>query len=85
MANLLINTTVGGNAVITTSNIGTYALTSITSGNVTTALGFTPYNATNPSGYISSITSGNVTTALGYTPYNATNPSGYITSSGAML
>lgn len=54
-------------------------LTSITSGNVTTALGFTPYNATNPSGYISSITSGNVTTALGYTPYNATNPNGYIT------
>ena len=29
MANLLINTTVGGNAVITTSNIGTYAITSI--------------------------------------------------------
>jgi hypothetical protein len=55
-------------------------LTGITSGNVTTALGFTPYNATNPSGYISSITSGNVTTALGYTPYNATNPSGYISS-----
>jgi len=81
MANLLINTTVGGNAVITTSNIGSYALTSITSGNVTTALGYTPYNATNPSGYISSITSGNVTTALGYTPYNATNPSAYITSS----
>jgi len=81
MANLLSNTTVGGSAVITTSNIGSYALTSITSGNVTTALGYTPYNATNPSGYISSITSGNVTTALGYTPYNATNPSGYITSS----
>ena len=84
MANLLINTTVGGNAVITTSNIGSYALTSITSGQVTTALGYTPYNATNPSGYISSITSGNVTTALGYTPYNATNPSGYITSSGSI-
>ena len=45
------------------------------------ALGFTPYNATNPSGYISSITSANVTTALGYTPYNSSNPSGYITSS----
>lgn len=42
------------------------------------SLGFTPYNATNPSGYISGITSGNVTTALGYTPYNATNPNGYI-------
>ena len=33
MANLLINTTVGGNAVITTSNIGTYALTSLPSHN----------------------------------------------------
>jgi hypothetical protein len=43
------------------------------------SLGFTPYNSTNPSGYISGITSGNVTTALGYTPYNATNPAGYIT------
>lgn len=40
----------------------------LTSGNVTTALGFTPYDASNPSGYISSITSGMVTTALGYTP-----------------
>jgi hypothetical protein len=56
-------------------------LTTITSGQVTTALGFTPYNATNPSGYITGITSGNVTTALGFTPYDATNPSGYITSS----
>jgi hypothetical protein len=56
-------------------------ITGITSGNVTTALGFTPYNATNPSGYITGITSGNVTTALGFTPYNATNPSGYVTSS----
>jgi hypothetical protein len=40
----------------------------LTSGNVTTALGYTPYNATNPNGYITGITSGNVTTALGYTP-----------------
>jgi hypothetical protein len=55
-------------------------ITGINSSAVTTALGFTPYNATNPSGYISSITSGNVTTALGYTPYNATNPSGFISS-----
>lgn len=29
-------------------------ITGITSGNVTTALGFTPYNATNPTGYITS-------------------------------
>lgn len=55
-------------------------ISSITSGNVTTALGFTPYNATNPSGYISSITSQNVVTALGFTPYNATNPNGYISA-----
>jgi hypothetical protein len=51
------------------------------SADVTSALGFTPYNATNPAGYITGITSGNVTTALGFTPYNATNPLGYITSS----
>ena len=57
-------------------------ITGITSANVTTALGFTPYNSTNPSGYITGITSSNVTTALGYTPYNSSNPAGYITSSG---
>ena len=54
-------------------------LTGITSSQVTTALGFTPYNSTNPSGYLTGITSSQVTTALGYTPYNSTNPSGYIT------
>lgn len=56
-------------------------ISGITSGMVTTALGFTPYNSTNPSGYITGITSGMVTTALGFTPYDASNPSGYITSS----
>lgn len=63
------------------------ALVSDAVSNITTALslkqnslGFTPYNATNPSGYISSITSQNVVTALGFTPYNATNPSGYISA-----
>jgi hypothetical protein len=45
------------------------------------ALGFTPYNATNPDGYISGITTGMVTTALGFTPYDSANPDGYITSS----
>lgn len=57
---------------------------SLTSAQVTTALGFTPYNATNPSGYITGITSSMVTTALGYTPYNSTNPSGYQASSGVV-
>ena len=54
-------------------------LTGITSTQVTNALGYTPYNSTNPSGYITGITSTMVTNALGYTPYNSSNPSGYIT------
>ena len=57
-------------------------ITGINSTDVISALGYTPYDATNPSGYISGITSGDVTTALRYTPYDgATNPNGYITSS----
>lgn len=48
---------------------GSY-LTGITGTMVTTALGYTPYNSSNPAGYISGITSGMVTTALGYAPAN---------------
>ena len=73
--------TLSGN-VTTNGNLTLGGTLSLTSGQITGGLGFTPYNATNPSGYISSITSANVVTALGFTPYNATNPSGYITSSG---
>lgn len=51
-----------------------------TSSEITTALGFTPYNATNPSGFISGITSLMVTTALGYTPFNRAGD----TSTGAI-
>lgn len=43
-------------------------ITGITSGDVTTALGYTPYDSSNPSGYITGITSGDITSALGYTP-----------------
>lgn len=56
-------------------------ITGIDDSDITTALGYTPYNASNPDGFISGITGSDVTTALGYTPYNATNPNGYITSS----
>jgi hypothetical protein len=58
-------------------------LTSITSSNVTTALGFTPYNATNPSGYItSSALSGYaLTSSIPTNNSQLTNGSGYITSS----
>ena len=55
---------------------------SLTSGQVTGALGYTPYNSSNPSGYITGINSTMVTNALGYTPYNSSNPNGYITSGG---
>jgi hypothetical protein len=68
---------------VTSFNTRTGAIV-LSSADVTGALGFTPYNATNPSGYISGITSAMVTGALGYTPYNATNPAGYITSSGSI-
>jgi hypothetical protein len=45
----------------------------LTSGDVSTALGYTPYNgAANSNGYISSINSGAVTSALGYTPVPTT-------------
>jgi hypothetical protein len=70
-------------AGVTSFNTRQGAIT-LSSSDVTGALGFTPYNATNPSGYISGITSANVTTALGYTPYNSTNPNGYITSAGSI-
>jgi hypothetical protein len=54
------------------------------SSDITSALGYTPYNSTNPSGYISGITSLMVTNALGYTPYNSTNPAGYTTNLGTV-
>ena len=45
-------------------------ITGINSTDVTNALGYTPYDSSNPSGYITGISSGDVTTALGYTPVN---------------
>lgn len=54
--------TYGGNTIYHAGNLtnlnqltnGPGYITGITSANVTTALGFTPYNSTNPSGYITS-------------------------------
>jgi hypothetical protein len=51
---------------------------SLTSGNVTTALGFTPYNATNPSGYTSN--TGTVTSIVAGTGLSG----GTITTSGTI-
>lgn len=53
----------------------------ITAAMITNALGFTPYNASNPNGYISGITAAMITTALGFTPYDASNPQKYATES----
>jgi hypothetical protein len=47
----------GANISVFTNNVG--YLTGITSSQVTTALGYTPYNSSNPSGYITS--SGSIT------------------------
>jgi len=70
---------------------GRVGTVSLNSTDVTAALGYMPYNASNPAGYISSavttfntrngavtLTGSDVTTALGYTPYNASNPSNYV-------
>lgn len=72
------STGVLGVNVPVTSVFGRTGAVTLTSGDVTGALGFTPYNATNPAGYISGITSSMVTTALGYTPPqpNGTGASG---------
>ena len=59
----------GAGTGVVSFNTRTGAVT-LTSGDVTGALGYTPYNSTNPAGYINSINSSMVTTALGYTPAN---------------
>jgi len=52
----------------------------VTSVQVITALGYTPYNgALNPLGFISGITSGMVTTALGFTPLSPTGSAAGLT------
>lgn len=64
------------------SNPASY-LTSITGTMVTNALGYTPYNSSNPSNYItiSALTGYATETWVNNNFYAASNPSGYITSS----
>jgi hypothetical protein len=70
--------------VTTSGNLTLGGTLALTGTDITTGLGYTPYNATNPSGFISGITGSDVTTALGYTPYDATNPAGYTTNTGTV-
>lgn len=57
-------------------------VTSITSGQVTTALGFTPYNATNPSGYTSN--TGTVTSVALSLPAELTVSGSPVTTTGTL-
>lgn len=73
-------------SVTTSGNLTLGGTLSLTSSNVTTALGFTPYDATNPSGYLSTVSlTSNVTGTLpianGGT--NATTAADALTSLGA--
>jgi hypothetical protein len=58
-------------------------LTGITSGQVTTALGFTPYNSTNPSGYTSN--TGTVTSVAMSAPVGLTIAGTPVTTSGTLV
>jgi hypothetical protein len=71
------------------SDIGAYNATNpagyisgITSGMVTTALGFTPYDATNPNGYTSNL--GTVTSVSGTGTVSGLTLSGTVTTSGSL-
>ena len=72
----------GGNRIWTAANLtnlnqltnGPGYITGITSANVTTALGYTPYNSTNPSGYITSAS------LSGYATQSWVQSQGYLTS-----
>ena len=70
---VVVNATEENLTTITTASI----LDGLTDTQITGALGFTPYNATNPDGFIN--TAIGITDALGYTPYDATNPDAFIT------
>lgn len=64
----------GGGGGVTSFNTRT-GVVSLTSGDVTTALTFTPYNASNPSGYISTA----VTSATGSTGLSVSASTGSVT------
>ncbi len=81
-ANQSGNTAVSITVPTDTSDLtnGAGYITGITSGDVTTALGYTPYDDTNPDGFITGISSGDVTTALGYTPADSASLAAVATS-----
>ena len=69
-------------SVTTTGNLTLGGALSLTSGDVTTALGFTPYNATNPSGYTNN--TGTVTSVSGTGTISGLTLTGTVTNSGSL-
>ena len=55
-----------------------YNLGEVTKAKIISALGYTPYDDSNPRNFLSSLTYSDITTALGFVPYNSTNPNNYI-------
>lgn len=61
-------------------------ISGITSGMISAALGFSPYNGTaNPLGFLTSITGSQVNTALGYTAQAQLNGTGFVKASGTTI
>ena len=78
----------GTAGLVRKTDANTYALdtavyiTGITSGDVTTALGYTPYNDTNPAGYTTNV--GTVTNVTGAGSVSGLTLTGDVTTSGAL-
>jgi len=70
------------NGTVVSSFNGRVGSVTLTSGDVTTALGFTPYNATNPSGYTANL---GTVTSVNLTSTDFTVTGGPITTSGALV
>ena len=84
---------ISGTTGVSTFNTRAGAVT-LSSSDVITALGFTPYNSTNPSAYLTGVSQLQVTSALGYIPMqssdltvttNAASGSGSLTYSSGVL
>lgn len=79
-------TTLGG--VIVGSNlwVNSSGLLNLQGSGVTEALGYTPYNVTNPAGYITGITAVMIDNALGYTPLDPSGTSAqYFAGNGQLF
>lgn len=81
LTNLTVTNTITGSVSGSAGTVASISGNTVTSTQVTTALGFTPYNATNPSNYITSsaLTGYALTSAIPTNNTQLTNGAGYIT------